>query len=333
MRPRAEPGFRAPGRMAPGGLILALALLPPVPAKAFSEGAVSFPELRRGEMRPLPLVPLDAETSRLARIVLASPPPELMGADQICGLLATAAASHELPVGFFTRLIYQESRFDPRAVSRKGAQGIAQFMPGTAAERALADPFDPAAALPASAALLSELRARFGNLGLAAAAYNAGAQRVSSWLGGRARLPSETLQYVRLVTGRSAQDWSANAGAPVRDEDALARVPNCRDLIRLVALPPQDPAEAPPSTVEQPWGVEVAKSYSRDDAVKRFRAMQQRFPGVLGGKPMMIKRIILRAFGPRPFYRLRVPSPTREEADALCRRLRQAGGSCVVLGS
>ena len=52
--------------------------------------------------------------------------------------------------------------------------GVAQFMSGTASERGLADPFDPATAIPASAKLLAELARRFGNLGLSAAAYNAG---------------------------------------------------------------------------------------------------------------------------------------------------------------
>ena len=72
-------------------------------------------------------------------------------------------------------MIWQESRFQPDAVgpvTRSGAraQGIAQFMPGTASERRLLDPFDPVQALPKSAEFLDELRNQFGNLGLAAAA-------------------------------------------------------------------------------------------------------------------------------------------------------------------
>src|SRR5690606_31692477 len=75
--------------------------------------------------------------------------PELTRAT-ICALIDQAAASHDLPVEFFTRLIWQESRFRQDAVSPKGAQGIAQFMPGTAALRNLADPFDAAEAIGAS---------------------------------------------------------------------------------------------------------------------------------------------------------------------------------------
>src|SRR5205814_6611619 len=66
------------------------------------------------------------------------------------------------------------------AVSPKGAEGIAQFMPGTAAERGLANPFDPEQAIPHAARFLAELKRRFGNLGMAAAAYNAGPARVRS---------------------------------------------------------------------------------------------------------------------------------------------------------
>src|SRR5437773_2776804 len=81
-----------------------------------------------------------------------------------------------------SRLPWQESRFNPSSVSHAGAQGIAQFMPGTARLVGLANPFDPIQALPKSAALLRDLRAQFGNLGLAAAAYNAGPKRIEDWL-------------------------------------------------------------------------------------------------------------------------------------------------------
>ena len=78
--------------------------------------------------------------------------------------------ANELPVYFFTRLIWQESRFKPDAISRKGAQGIAQFMPATARENGLENPFNPLEAIPKSGQLLRVLRGEFGNLGLAAAA-------------------------------------------------------------------------------------------------------------------------------------------------------------------
>src|SRR3712207_1767386 len=97
------------------------------------------------------------------------PPPD----DSISLMIASAAREHGLPIEVFARVIWQESRFRADAVgpmTRSGqrAQGMAQFMPGTAAERGLLDPVDPVQALPKSAEFLKELWGQFGNLGLAA---------------------------------------------------------------------------------------------------------------------------------------------------------------------
>src|SRR5215212_2409833 len=130
-------------------------------------------------------------------------------AQSICLIVESAARAHHLPLEFFARVIWQESRFQasavgPRTRSGDRAQGIAQFMPRTASERGVLDPFDPVQALPKSAEFLRELADQFGNLGLAAAAYNAGPQRVRDWLSGRRTLPSETRNYVLAITGISA---------------------------------------------------------------------------------------------------------------------------------
>src|SRR5436190_18118584 len=102
--------------------------------------------------------------------------------ESICLMIESAAREANLPLEFFARLIWQESRFRPDAVgpvTRSGerARGIAQFMPRTASERGLLDPNDPVQALPKSAEFLRELLHEFGSLGLAAAAYNAGPRR------------------------------------------------------------------------------------------------------------------------------------------------------------
>jgi soluble lytic murein transglycosylase-like protein len=153
-------------------------------------------------------------------------------ADAICAALDQSAWQNNLPRDFFTRLIWQESRFNPFSVSRAGAQGIAQFMPGTAQRVGLVDPFDPIEALPKSAELLRGLRTKFGNLGLAAAAYNAGPKRVEDWLASRKPLPQETEAYVRIITGRSAQEWT-NAEAGTRDVVPPAPAP-CAQLAKPV---------------------------------------------------------------------------------------------------
>ncbi len=89
--------------------------------------------------------------------------------------IAEEVGRRGLPSSYLGRLIWKESLFDPAAVSHKGAEGIAQFMPQTAVERGLDDAFDPATAIAASAHYLADLRRQFGNLGLAAAAYKRGA--------------------------------------------------------------------------------------------------------------------------------------------------------------
>jgi transglycosylase-like protein with SLT domain len=133
-----------------------------------------------------------------------------LGAEASCPIIEEAARAHQVPVSLLTRLIWNESRFQVAAVSRVGAEGIAQFMPETADERGLANPLNPEQAIPEAAKLLAELGRRFGNLGLAIAAYNAGSGRVASWLNGAVNLPRETRILVRAVTGRSADLWAVS---------------------------------------------------------------------------------------------------------------------------
>jgi hypothetical protein len=127
--------------------------------------------------------------------------------EDVCDALIASAHRHDLPVRFFIRLIWQESKFNPQAVSPVGAQGVAQFMPQTANDMGLDDPFDPISALQASARLLRDLVEQFGNVGLAAAAYNAGPKRIVDWLQKRVRLPEETRNYVLSITGHAADSW------------------------------------------------------------------------------------------------------------------------------
>src|SRR3954451_24580078 len=162
----------------------------------------------------------------------------------VCRLIEHCARENRLPVGFLTRLIWRESSFRAGAVSPAGAQGIAQFMPGTAQERGLADPFDPEQASPKSAHLLAELRRRFGNLGIAAAAYNAGPARVSDWLRGAGGLPAETRAYVRFVTRSAVEVWTgAESGASGVEPEKKAEPQSC--LATVADLRRGQPGESP----------------------------------------------------------------------------------------
>lgn len=192
------------------------------PADAFSSVplADSAPVLTPVLDAPIDIPPETGTAKLLQPRDLPSPPPAPKpvvhrSTREVCDTLAEAAQRNDLPVPFLIRLLFQESRFKPGAVSRTGAQGIAQFMPKTADAVGLDNPFDPLEAIPASARLLRNLFEQFGNLGLAAAAYNAGPKRIHEWLARKSSLPKETQGYVKTITGRPPESWkTASAGTP-----------------------------------------------------------------------------------------------------------------------
>jgi hypothetical protein len=258
--------------------------------------------------------------------------------EAICLMIESAAKANDLPLEFFARVIWQESRFQSDAVgpmTRRGqrAQGIAQFMPGTASERRLLDPFDPVQALPKSAEFLSELRSQFGNLGLAAAAYNAGPRRVQEWLGGSGPMPQETRNYVLAITGTTVDDWAKTG----RNGKTLARPPtsSCRELMALLK-------RAPNSFVTQLeqhvtlaaaklWGVQLAAGFSRDKALAMYSRAIKRLSAVIGDQDPSLLVSRMRSRGTQLFYQVRIGADTRPAADDLCNRIRRAGGACFVL--
>jgi hypothetical protein len=114
--------------------------------------------------------------------------------------IAGASLRWNVPMSVLAAQLYAESGFNPFARSPAGAQGIAQFMPGTARAYGLANPYDPAAAIDAQAHLMSDLLKRFGGkLALALAAYNAGPGAVERHGG----IPpyAETRGYVAKILG------------------------------------------------------------------------------------------------------------------------------------
>jgi len=253
--------------------------------------------------------------------------------ESVCPLLDEIALKAGIPPLFFARLIWQESRFRANAISPKGAQGIAQFMPGTARLRGLADPFEPKSALVASAAFLADLRAEFGNLGLAAAAYNAGPQRVRNWLNGdSASLPAETRHYVATITGRLPGDWRPGAEATGGTEAREPETPDEGACARLVAvLERGSPAIEIETAPAAPWGVQVAGNFSKARTIAQFRRVQRRFSSVIGDRNPIIRRERNLSMGRRAIYQARLGAQTRREARELCRKLQAAGGVCIVL--
>ena len=109
-----------------------------------------------------------------------------------------AAARHGVPADLFLRLIQQESGWNATAVSVKGALGLAQLMPQTAAVLGV-DPHDPVQNLEGGARYLRQQYDAFGNWRLALAAYNAGPGAVQRY--GDVPPYSETQNYVRVIWG------------------------------------------------------------------------------------------------------------------------------------
>lgn len=135
-------------------------------------------------------------------------------------VVLSAASANGLPPALLAALLRTESDFDPTVVSPAGAQGIAQFMPATAREVGLADPFDPDRAIPAAARLLAGHMREFGSASLALAAYNAGPGAVRRYGG----VPpfAETQAYV--VTVMALAGGAAALGDPGGDGVVLMRV-------------------------------------------------------------------------------------------------------------
>jgi hypothetical protein len=255
--------------------------------------------------------------------------------ESLCLLLESAASANGLPLEFFVRLIWKESRFVPDAVgplTRSGqrARGIAQFMPGTAAERGLLDPLDPIAALPKSAEFLADLRGEFGNLGLAAAAYNAGPRRVREWLAGTGGMPAQTRDYVSSITGRTVEEWR-----DAKDGATPPATASCPEMVARLGRTPNvfvaSLEQHVTSGIARPWGVELAAGFSRAGVLKTYAALETKYRADLAGADAIVLRAPFRSRGTREFYQVRIGADTRLDALRMCQKLHAAGAACLVL--
>ena len=130
----------------------------------------------------------------------AVPAAPVVAAGPFGNLIHAAAEKHGVDESLIRWVIAVESNFNPRAVSRKRAQGLMQLLPATATVYSVANIFDPAENIDAGTRYLKDLLARYrGDLRLALAAYNAGPEMVERY-GGVPPFP-ETQKYVRVITG------------------------------------------------------------------------------------------------------------------------------------
>lgn len=253
----------------------------------------------------------------------------LVFASDICAVISSNARDNALPESFLARLIWKESLFDPGAVSPKGAQGIAQFMPGTAKLRGLDDPFDAKAALATSAAYLSELKSTLGNLGFAAAAYNAGEDRARRWMAGDSGLPWETQDYVMAITGHSPEEWKLEGA-----DFAIAAIgktgdftSQCKSLVMRELSPQVAPGQRGPW---KPWGVTVAGGFSEERAILAFRTIRGRYARLIGTEQPLVLRKKNLSLGRRAMVRVMIGRDNRADAEKLCTALTGLGAACLV---
>jgi hypothetical protein len=245
-----------------------------------------------------------------------------------CAAISRFAWREDLPSGFFARLIWQESHFDPYALSVAGAQGIAQFIPSTARLRGVQNTFDPTEALAKSAAYLSFLADKFGNLGLAAAAYNGGEGRVTRYVNAGGYLPGETRYYVEIVTGLPVEAWQQDP-PPTPDYRLSKTQPFIESCVKMAETEAAPSLDRPPSEW-RPWGVLLAQNFSQPTAIRSFERAKAAHPKILGDEKLMLLLARNPNFGPRLRHYAMIGRDTRKEADDLCARLQKDGGACIV---
>jgi hypothetical protein len=222
----------------------------------------------------------------------------------VCQTIVRSAQENGLPSAFLARLLWVESRYHEGVTSAAGASGIAQFMPETAASRGLIEPRNPWAAIAEAARFLAELKSRFGNLGLAAAAYNAGPERVATWLRGGPGLARQTQLYVWDTTGRRVEDW---AGLPNLTSGVYDSELSDFDCLNAGTGAAKNVATAD----HQPWQVRLAARLAR--AIELFNATNR------VGDPSAT-----RIESGQPY------SATRRGAASLCDTIRASGAACEV---
>jgi hypothetical protein len=203
-------------------------------------------------------------------------------------------------------------------------------MPDTAKLRGLADPFEPKQALAASALYLSELRQTFGNLGLAAAAYNAGEERIRKWIAGTGSLPFETQDYVLSITGHDHEEWKGAKGEfPI---PALGKPGDFTSHCTSLALREVGSQKASTSspTKWKRWGVILSAGFSETKALHAFRTIKGRHAALLKDETPLVVRKKDLSRGRRKIVRVMIGRDSRTEAESLCSKLASQGAACLV---
>lgn len=245
-----------------------------------------------------------------------------------CQQIENTSRRYDLDAGFFARLLWQESRFDPNALSPAGAQGIAQFMPQTAKLRNLPDSYNPAQAIERSAQYLGVMQRTYGNAGLAAIAYNGGERRADGFTKEGKGLARETINYVQIITGLTAERWRDD---PPQTHDfrlngdqpflqACVRMAQKRKLTKLGPPPPRFKL----------WGVQIGFGRNKKVARANVARLTQRCSSLVRKEKVNYISVKSRVRTQPDYFMGRIGRNTRKEADKLCRTLKSRGCICRV---
>lgn len=248
-----------------------------------------------------------------------------------CNAIKTFSTRHGLNTDFFARLIWQESRFDPNALSHANARGIAQFIPSTAKLRGLTDPYNPADALEHSAQYLAEMVRRYGNEGMAAIGYNGGERRAEGFLVGKGLAP-ETVNYVPIITGLNAEDW--RNGKPKQQDMRLSKtesfLPACYAMAQKRRITPLARPK-PPAPKFKPWGVQVGFAQSKKAAQAAARSTTRSCRSVLGNEKAELIYKPHKVSTKKGYFFARFGRNSRDGAKKLCDTMRRKGCRCRVM--
>ncbi|MDO5647723.1 lytic transglycosylase domain-containing protein [Paracoccus sp. (in: a-proteobacteria)] len=289
-------------------------------------GAGAYPAIDAHHGRPAPRVSDDVRCSDNGRDCIR----RAHYVTDVCTMIERNAAEHGLDPAFVARLLWKESRFEPSAISPAGAQGIAQFMPGTADLYRLDDPFNPAQAIHKASWYLRLLTDRFGNIGLAAVAYNGGENRAARFVAQQTTLPFETIDYVESITGFSAHRWRDNPPADSELKLALSRDhdfhPACVELAGNRTL-----REFNTQPRVFPWGVILASHPSQSGAAQQVARLNRTLRPIMddGTQVGYVRKRL--TGNPRPVYTAQIGYESRARANAFCARFQSMGGRCIVL--
>jgi len=178
--------------------------------------------------------------------------------------VAEASQRFGIPQGWIWSVMRAESRGNSRAVSRAGAMGLMQIMPGTwamltARHKLGSDPFDVRANILGGTAYLREMWDRYRDVSLMLAAYNAGPGRADDYRAGRRRLPAETVAYVaQIAPGLGTSGIASRAAVP--SPTALS----WRDASVFTARSDGEPTDKPDAVAVQPKRTATAHERAAD---------------------------------------------------------------------